>query len=91
MIIFQVTIDALLAAFMAYQAALKAGSQSATDMVRALYGAATTEHTSQWELGGAMAASALTGSVGAIVTPVVAVAVEEGHFASAQSQTQSAT
>jgi hypothetical protein len=90
-ILFQVTIDALLAAFMAYQASLKAGSQSVTSMLESLHGLAVTEHSSQWELGGIMTAAALTGSLGAIVTPVVAVAVEEGHFAGQESQTQSAS
>jgi hypothetical protein len=37
-----------------------------------------------------MVAAAATGVLGAIVTPVVAVAVEEGHFASQESQTQAA-
>jgi hypothetical protein len=90
-ILFQVTIDGLLAAFMAYQAALKAGTQTLTDTLATINGDAAAEHSSKWELGGIMTAAALTGSVGAIVTPVVAIAVEEGHFASEQSQTQSAS
>jgi hypothetical protein len=90
-ILFQITVDALLAAFMAYQASLKAGCQTFSSMLESLHGMAVTEHSSNWELGGIMTAAALTGSVGAIVTPVIAVAVEEGHFASQQSQTQSAS
>jgi hypothetical protein len=88
-IIFQVTIDTLLTAFMAYQAVLKNGKQTAHEMVKSLYGAAAVEHSSKWESGGIMAAAALTGVLGAVLTPVIAVAVEEGHFASEQSQTQS--
>ena len=90
-ILFQIAIDALLTAFMQYQAVIKAGSQSCTGMLESLHGLAVTEHSTIWELGGIMTASALTGVVGALVTPVVAVAVEEGHFASQQSQTQSAS
>jgi hypothetical protein len=90
-ILFQITIDALLGAFMGYQAVLKAGSQTASDMLASMNGAVVAEHSSMWELGGIMTAAALTGALGAIVTPVVAVAVEEGHFASQQSQTQGAS
>jgi hypothetical protein len=60
-------------------------------MLQSMNGLAATEHASEWELGGIMTAAALTSSLGAIVTPVVAVAVEEGHFASQQSQTQSSS
>jgi hypothetical protein len=91
LIIFQVTIDALLGAFMAYQATLKSGSQSVADMVRSLRGAGASSHTTAWENGGILAAAGVTGALGAVVTPVVAVAVEEGHFASQQSQTQSSS
>lgn len=90
-ILFQITIDALLGIFMAYQAVLKAGSQTATGMLESMHGLAVTEHSTMWELGGIMTASAITGALGALVTPVVAVAVEEDHFASQQSQTQSAS
>jgi hypothetical protein len=90
-IIFQITIDALLGAFMVYQAVLKAGNQTAHDMLKALYDAAMVEHSSKWESAGVMAAAALTGVLGAVVTPLVAVAVEEGHFASQESQTQSSS
>jgi hypothetical protein len=90
-ILFQVTIDTLLTAFMAYQAALKAGKQTAHDMVRSLYVAASVEHSSKWENAGVMTAAAITGVLGAAITPVVAIAVEEGHFASEQSQTQSSS
>jgi hypothetical protein len=90
-ILFQVTVDALLTAFMAYQAVLKAGKQTAFDMVRSLVGGASVEHSSKWETAGVMAAAALTGALGAVLTPVVAIAAEEGHFASQQSQTQSAS
>jgi hypothetical protein len=91
LILFQSAIDALLTAFMQYQALIKAGSQSYAGMLDSLHGSAVTEHSTIWELGGIITASALTGVLGAIVTPVVAVAVEEGHFASQQSQTQSAS
>jgi hypothetical protein len=60
-------------------------------MIRGLRGSSAVGHTTAWENGGIMAASAVTGVLGAIVTPLVAVAVEEGHFASEQSQTQSAS
>ena len=90
-ILFQIAVDALLTAFMQYQAVIKAGSQSYTGMLESLHGLAVTEHSTIWELGGIMTASALTGALGAVVTPVVTVAVEEGHFASQQSQTQSAS
>jgi hypothetical protein len=90
-IIFQITIDVLLGAFMAYQAALKGGTQTFGDMIRGLRGSGAVGHTTTWENGGIMAAAAITGVLGAIVTPLVAVAVEEGHFASQQSQTRSAS
>lgn len=85
-IIFQITIDALLAAFMAYQAMLKGGNQSLGDMLRNLRGSTAPGHTTTWENAGVVTAAALTGVLGAVVTPLVAVAVEEGHF---QGQTQS--
>jgi hypothetical protein len=90
-VVFQVTVDALLTAFMGYQQVLKAGKQTAFDMIRSLHTAASVEHTSQWESAGVMVAAAITGVLGAAVTPVVAIAVEEGHFASEQSQTQSSS
>ena len=90
-ILFQVTVDTLLTAFMAYQAVLKNGKQTAHEMVKALYGASSVEHSSKWESAGVMAAAAITGVLGAALTPVVAIAVEEGHFASQQSQTQSSS
>jgi hypothetical protein len=70
---------------------LKQGNQTAHEMLRSLYGFAATEYTSRWELGGIMTAAAVTGALGAIVTPVVATAAEEGHFASEASQTQSSS
>jgi hypothetical protein len=76
---------------MAYQAVLKNGKQTAHEMGKALYGAAKVEHSSKWESAGVMAAAAITGVLGAALTPVVAIAVEEGHFASQQSQTQSSS
>jgi hypothetical protein len=60
-------------------------------MTKSLYMAATVEHSTAWESGGVIVAAAMTGVLGAIVTPVVAVAVEEGRFASQQSQTQSSS
>jgi hypothetical protein len=87
-ILFQVTIDTLLTAFMAYQAALKKGSQSLADMARSVCGSSTVGHTTAWENAGILVAAAVTGSLGAIVTPVVAIAVEEDHF---QGQTQSSS
>jgi hypothetical protein len=90
-ILFQVTVDTLLTAFMAYQAVLKAGKQTAFDMVTSLYGGASVEHDSKWENAGVMAAAAITGVLGVALAPVVAIAVEEGHFASQQSQTQSSS
>jgi hypothetical protein len=90
-IFFQITIDALLGVFMGYQAVLKAGSQTGTGMLESMHGLAVTEHSTIWELGGIMTASAITGTLGALVTPVVAIAAEEDHFASQQSQTQSAS
>jgi hypothetical protein len=90
-IIFQIAVDALLAAFMAYQAVLKAGSQSCATSVQQLHSAPVAAHSSCWEFGGIATAAALTDVLGAIITPVVAVAVEEGHFASQQTQTQSAS
>jgi hypothetical protein len=90
-ILYQITIDALLAAFMAYLAVLQAGKQTACDMVKSFYVSASIEHSSKWENAGVMAAAAITGVLGAVITPAVAVAVEEGHFASEQSQTQSSS
>ncbi len=90
-ILFQVTVDTLLTAFMAYQAVLKAGKQTAHDMVRSLYVASVAEHSSNWDSAGVMSAAAITGVLGASLTPVVAIAAEEGHFASEQSQTQSSS
>jgi hypothetical protein len=90
-IVFQLTVDLLLGAFMAYQQVLKSGHQSLGDMARSLCGAASVEHTSIWEEAGIMTAAAVSGVVGALVSPAVAVAVKEGHFASQQSQTQSAS
>ena len=90
-VLFQVTIDTLLTAFMAYQAVLKNGKQTAHEMVKALYGAASVEHSSRWESAGATTAAAVTGVLGAVLTPVIAIAAEEGHFASEQSQTQSSS
>jgi hypothetical protein len=89
-IAFQVAMDLLLAAFMAYQRTLNKGAQACHDSVRSMYMAASTEHSEKWESAGVMVAAAATGVLGAIVTPVVAVAVEEGHFASQESQTQAA-
>lgn len=88
-ILFQVTVDTLLTAFMAYQAVLKAGQQTLHDMLRIMYQGVTAAHSSKWETAGVMVAAAVTGTLGAVLTPVVALAVEEGHFASEQSQTQS--
>lgn len=84
-IVFQVTIDILLTAFMAYQATLKGGNQSLGDMLRSLRGSTAPGHTTAWENGGIMAAAAVTGVLGAAITPIVAVAVEEGHFQAQQS------
>ncbi|MGA3186712.1 MAG: hypothetical protein ABSF22_06335 [Bryobacteraceae bacterium] len=91
MINFQATVDSLLAAFMAYQAVLKAGTQAASDGTSSLYGFPVAEHSSEWELGGMLTASALTELLASIITPVVEMAVEESHFASQPSQTQSAS
>ena len=90
-VLFQLTMDALLAVFMGYQQALKTGNQAAYDLLRSRYGALSTAHTTKWETAGVMAAAAATGVLGAMVTPVVAIAVEEGHFASEDSQTQSSS
>jgi hypothetical protein len=90
-ILYQITIDALLAVFMAYQAVLKAGTQTGHDMLRLLYGFTSAERSSKWDNAGVMAAAAVTGVLGAALAPVVAIAVEEGHFASEQSQTQSSS
>lgn len=88
LIIFQIVMDALLAAFMIYQASIKAGRQSIHDMATGLWNATRQEHSSKWELGGILTAVGLTGVVNALVTPIVAVAVEENHF---QGQTQSSS
>jgi hypothetical protein len=90
-ILYQITIDALLAAFMAYQAVLKSGSQSAHDTIVSYFQGAAVDHSTAWETAGVMTAAAATGSLGAVVTPLVTVAVEEGHFASQDSQTQSSS
>lgn len=86
---FQIVMDGLLAAFMIYQASLKAGRQTISDMATGLWGGVRQEHSSKWELGGILTASALTGVLGALITPIVAMAVEEGHFQSDQSQSSS--
>jgi hypothetical protein len=88
LIAFQIVMDALLGAFMVYQASLKAARQSITDIATGLWGATKQEHSSKWELAGLLTAAALTGVVGALVTPAVAVAAEENHF---QGQTQSSS
>lgn len=90
-IVFQITMDLLLGAFMIYEAVLKAANQKVTDILKALFAAAKTEHTKKWELGALTASMAATGVLGAIITPLVAIAVEEHHFAAEQSQTQSAS
>ena len=88
-IIFQVTMDVLLTAFMVYQTTLKTGHQTLSDLVRAVRSRPGITHSPKWEAAGIMTAAAVTGALSAIVTPVVAMAVEEGHFASQQSHTQS--
>jgi hypothetical protein len=88
-IVFQLAMDVMLAAFMAYQAALKAGAQLSFKTMGALYDGAIVEHTTKWESAGVMIAAAATGVLGAVVAPLIAVAVEENHFASQESQTQS--
>jgi hypothetical protein len=88
-IVFQLAMDVMLAAFMAYQAALKAGAQLSFKAIGDLYDGAIVEHTTKWESAGVMIAAATTGVLGAVVAPLVAVAVEENHFASQESQTQS--
>jgi hypothetical protein len=90
-IVFQLTMDALLTLFMQHQAMLKAGNQTISDTLHTLRGAVAASHTTKWEVAGVLAATAVTGALGALVTPLVAVAVEEGHFAAEQSQTQSAS
>ncbi|MGA3186092.1 MAG: hypothetical protein ABSF22_03195 [Bryobacteraceae bacterium] len=90
-IVFQVAVDALLGWLVAAQKLKKSGKQSYTKLMKSLFVAASTEHTTKWENAGYMITALITGVLATIVTPVVAVALEEGHFAAEQSQTQSST
>lgn len=90
-LIFQETVDILLSVLMIYHMVVKTGKQTTIQMLRALYSAEKAEHPNAWKNTGLLVAAAITGVVGAAVTPVVAIALEEGHFASQESQTQSSS
>jgi hypothetical protein len=77
-IVFQSTIDILLAAFMAQHMTHKGFNTAMSEAQKNLYGARGFDHTTAiQDFAGTLSAVAL---VGAAIAPPVVVATEEGHF-----------
>jgi hypothetical protein len=86
-LIFQVTIDLLLAAFMTQMMFYKGIEAGLTDGLRTLFGAGSSvPHSTTLE--DFASALAFAGLMSAAIVPPVAIAVEEGHF---QGETQSSS
>jgi len=77
-IVFQTTMDLLLAVFMAQQMFYKGLEQNLADGLRTLYAAPTPDHSTLGE--DFLGALSFVGIMAAAVAPPVAIAVEEGHF-----------
>lgn len=82
-IVFQTTMDLLLAAFMTQMVFYKSTEATLSDGLRSLFHAPDVDHSSTLE-GFANALSFITAMAAAVIPPVV-IATEEGHF---QGQTQ---
>jgi hypothetical protein len=86
-IIFQVTIDLLLAAFMTQMMAYKGVEAGLSDGLRALFNAPTVDHSPVLE--GFASALAFVVAMGAAIAPPVLIATEEGHFSGEKQDSSS--
>jgi hypothetical protein len=89
-ILFQIAMDAMLTVFMIYQQLLKLANTTLLDLLKKLHTDFVTEHSKLWEQVLLLALVATTGVVGALLTPIILPAIEEGGFTSQQSPPQSA-